>query len=122
MARATRNVLTHNYSGKVGKQYVLKTRGEKSIIALRPKPRPADAVLSPEQLETREKFRLAAIYARKTKNNAELMEGYAAARRGNQTAFNVAFLDARKAPELSKLRTDGYTGEAGQPIPCTGGR
>ena len=39
MAKTNPNFLTHNYVGKVGKQYSLRNRGDQSIIASLPKTR-----------------------------------------------------------------------------------
>jgi hypothetical protein len=98
----------------VGKQFVFRTRGDKSIMAARPTFSGASG--SESQQEVRFKFKLAVIYAKKAMANPELADAYAARIRGNQSAFNVAFKDAYYGPELSKLRTEGYTGQPGQPI------
>ena len=112
MARSTNNVLTRNYSGKVAGQYILRTRGNKSIIAGLPSKN--ERVASPKQEVIRRKFALSVIYAKKALTNPDLKVAYNAVAKGNQTAFNVALLDAFKAPELSNLRTEGFTGAAGQ--------
>lgn len=116
MASSGNNILTRNYSGKVGDQYVMRTRGKKSIIAGLPKKRKLGADALSQMESIKRKFSLAVIYARKAITNPALKEEYAAVRRGNQSAFNVAFLDAYKAPELADLRTDGFTGVAGQSL------
>lgn len=116
MASTSNNILTRNYRGKVARQYSLRTRGDISIIAGLPKPREAGSAPSDAVIQARKRFQLAAIYARKSNDNPELMAEYAKSRRGNQTAFNVAFLDAYRAPEISGLRTDGYKGEPGQAL------
>ena len=114
MARTTNNVLTKNYSGKVAGQYSLRTRGNQSIIAGLPKAR--EGAISAVQFELQKSFKLAVIYARKAMTNPQLKEAYAAARRDNQSAYNVAFMDAYKGPELSDLRTDEYKGTIGDKI------
>lgn len=114
MAITSNNILTRNYSGKVGKQFVFRTRGDRSIMAALPTL--SGGAGSQSQQDVRFKFRLAVIYAKKALTNPDLAEAYAAKARGNQSAFNVAFKDAYYGPELSKLRTDGYTGQAGEPI------
>jgi hypothetical protein len=118
MAKTNRNLLTHNYVGKVGKQYSLRSRGDQSIIAVLPKKsrKPSgDQELS--QQAVKDNFQRAVMYAKSVKaNNPELMAQYDAVRKGTQSAFNVAFLDAYKGPKLRDLRTDEYEGVAGQPI------
>lgn len=116
MAITSNNVLTRNYSGKVAGQYVLRTRGAKSMIAGLPKPFEVKEEFKAKKLENQRKFNLAVIYAKKALQNPDLKADYAAARRGNQSAFNVAFLDKYFAPELSELRTEEYTGLAGQSL------
>jgi hypothetical protein len=112
MARSTNNVLTRNYSGKVAGQYVLRTRGNKSIIAGLPAKN--ERVASPKQEIIRRKFALSVIYAKKALTNPELKAAYNAVTKGNQTSFNVALLDAFRAPEISNFRSEGFTGAAGQ--------
>ncbi|MBZ5857590.1 hypothetical protein [Flavihumibacter profundi] len=118
MATTNRNFLTFSYAGKVGKQYSLRNRGDKSIIASLPKKAKKG---TPEeeltQLGVKEKFQRAVLYAKTVKaNNPALMAEYAAVRKGTQSAHNVAFLDAYKAPKLSDLRTDEYEGVVGREI------
>ncbi len=115
MAKTDNNIITRNYSGSVGRQFSLRTRGNKSILAALPKSR-YGLPLTPAQQLVREKFQLATIYARKAASNPALMEAYEAGRRGNQSARNVAFKDAWFAPIVSSIQTDAYTGEADQPI------
>lgn len=114
MATTSNNLLTRNYSGKVGKQFVFRTRGEKSIMAALPTLSGGSG--SQSQQDVRFRFRLAVIYAKKALANPELADAYAARVRGNQSAFNVAFKDAYFGPQLSNLRTEAYTGQPGQPI------
>jgi hypothetical protein len=117
MANTNRNLLTYTYSGKVG-NHVMKTRGDKSIIATRPKPpkKLATGDAQQSQAAVRLQFQRATLYAKTAMKNAALKEQYSAVRRNNQTAHNVAFQDAFKGPVLSDLRTDKYTGAAGQVI------
>src|SRR5690606_26945800 len=68
------------------------------------------------QKELRRLFAKSIVYAKKCLENPLVMEIYQKVARGNQTAFNVAMKDAMTPPELSNLRTDGYTGAAGQQI------
>lgn len=118
MAKTNRNFLTHNYVGKVGKQYSLRNRGDQSIIASLPKKSKkygSDQDLSQETVK--EKFQRAVLYAKSVRDtNPELMAQYEAKRKGTQSAFNVAFLDAYKGPKLRDLRTDEYEGVVGNPI------
>ncbi|ULQ52145.1 hypothetical protein [Flavihumibacter fluvii] len=118
MAKTNRNFLTFNYVGKVGKQYSLRNRGDQSIIASLPKK--ARRPLSAQELSqqaVKDNFQRAVLYAKSVRaNNPDLMAQYEAVRKGTQSAFNVAFLDAYKGPKLRDLRTDEYEGAPGNPI------
>ena len=98
MAKTNRNFLTFNYAGKVGKQYSLRNRGDQSIIASLPK-------------KSRKSSSDQELTQQNVKDNFQR-----AVRKGTQSAFNVAFLDAYKGPRLKDLRTDEYEGVAGNPI------
>jgi len=118
MAKTNRNFLTFNYAGKVGKQYSLRNRGDQSIIASLPKKsRKSSSDQELTQQNVKDNFQRAVMYAKSVRiNNPELMAQYEAVRKGTQSAFNVAFLDAYKGPRLKDLRTDEYEGVAGNPI------
>ncbi|WP_332733818.1 hypothetical protein [Flavihumibacter sp.] len=108
------NIITHNYGGKLDDQFVIRKIGSKSILASLPKGYEVKERFKPQFEQTKRNFKLAVIYAKKAIQNPELKEQYEAVRRGNQSAFNVAFQDKYYAPELSALRTESYTGQAGQ--------
>lgn len=116
MAITSNNMLTRNYSGKIGGQFVMRSKGGKSIIAALPKPSFLKEQYQARREEIKRSFNLAVIYASKAIKNPELKAQYEAVRRNNQSAFNVAFLDKYFAPELSDLRTESYTGQAGQQL------
>ena len=115
MARSSNNVLTRNYTGKVAGQYSLRMKGNQSILAGLPKPRKERSDTEKTKAIKR-KFSLAVIYGKKAIASPELKAAYQAIAKKNQSAYNAAMLDALKGPELTNLRTDGYSGAAGQSL------
>ena len=115
MARSSNNVLTRNYTGTVAGQYSLRMKGDQSILAGLPKPRKERSDTEKTKAVKR-KFSLAVIYAKKAIANPELKAAYQAIAKKNQSAYNAAVLDALKGPEIDNLRTDGYSGAAGQTL------
>ena len=115
MARNKNNILVRGFSGAVGKQLVLRTSGDRTILANRPGKNPG-RVATPAQEAVKLKFREAVIYAKAALQNASLKLDYQDVAKPGQSAFNMAFTDAYKAPELSNLNTDGYTGNPGDSI------
>jgi hypothetical protein len=116
MPKTQRNALTKHYSGKFGRQFILRTKGDLSVMTELPKSRNLSEAALEKQKEIQKQFRAAAVYGRKAMENPELKAAYAAKVQGNQSPYNVAFRDAFVAPELADLQLDEYTGEAGQPI------
>lgn len=115
MINSKYNIITRGYSGVVGKQVVLRQRGEKNILTARPRRRAETPdTINAKQQATRERFAKAIVYAKKCMENPSVMEAYAKVIRGNQNAFNVAMKDAMKPPKLSNLLTDAYSGAAGE--------
>ena len=103
----------------MGNQIVYRTRGDLSIIAAKPKKRKAVQPVVSTQAAVKRRFRIAVIYATRAMDNPAMKEAYENVVRGNQSAYNVAFADAFKGPELSDLNVDGYKGDAGQPLIVT---
>jgi len=112
MARVDNNIMTRFSSGAIGKQLVLRNRGNDSFLSNRPK-RKKRRKKTPKQIEVRLKFREAAKYATGVSNDPLLRLDYEAKVLPGQTAYNVAFADAFMPPELSALKTSGYKGMPG---------
>jgi hypothetical protein len=116
MARNKNNIILNGFSGKIGNQLVVRTRGDKTFLAAMPRPRAGGADPPSHQLELQERFIRASKYAKAALAKAELREAYTAARKGNQTAFNVAWKDAFEGPHLSDFRSNEYHGKPGQQL------
>lgn len=89
---------------KSGKMLIGKHRGSSSVP-------PTD-----KQLDVQAKFKESIIYGKAVMADPALKALYAAAVKGDQTAYNLAVRDAFKAPEITKISTDLYTGLVGAVI------
>jgi len=78
--------------------------------------RPSDEPPSEVQLKVRERFRECIIYGTAVMKDPELKAMYAAAVRGDQSAYNLAVRDAFKAPEIKSVNTDAYSGQPGSTV------
>jgi hypothetical protein len=75
MARVDNNIMTRFSRGAIGKQLVLRNRGNDSFLSNRPK-RKKRRVKTPKQLEVRQRFREAAKYATAVSNDPLLRLDY----------------------------------------------
>lgn len=109
------NLLLKESSGSMGKIMTI-TKKKSGTIQLG-KHRGANSTPATEkQLGVQSKFKMAIVYGRAMLNDPALKAQYEAAARKDQSAFNVAVRDAFKAPEISNIDTDLYTGEVGSMI------
>ena len=119
MSKSKTNLLTHDFSGIVGKQYVMRQKGDQQIIAARPK---RDTIVySESQLKTREAFSNAADYARLAMKNPDLKAAYAARGGTRLSAYAAAVADFFKRPWITTIETDRYKGVVGGIINVTAG-
>jgi hypothetical protein len=115
MARIKGNLIMMNVSGMIGKQVVVKTRDGKQYLSGPPTYK-RHRVLTPNQQAWAEKFKEYAAYAKYASNDPELRPGYLAARKNGESAYLVAFRDARYPPEVTKISVQGYNGRVGDVI------
>jgi hypothetical protein len=112
MARA-RNNATDRASGKVD-QFVYRSRKDKTVMAKKP-----DKSRKPptqKQEDVRDRFRLAALYARQAMNDPALKAFYASKATYGKGAYNMAFADYLDAPRIKDIITSGYSGSIGDKI------
>ena len=116
---STTRELTKNYSGIFGNQVVLKNRRGKSVMTIPPvKP---ITPLSEGQIAVRERFKLAAKYARESMQNPDLLEMYTAKSRKGLTPYRLAVNDNLKKPYIHKVDTSCYSGNPGEKVNVTAG-
>lgn len=115
MARSKFNVLTHGLSGLVGELLVFRQKANKTYVSGRP--RPSTNPIKATSLAIRDKFKRAALYAKGVMDNLSLKAQYQQTAKPGQTAYNMAFTDYQKSPEIyPDVDLSGYTGEAGQTL------
>ena len=105
MAQVKYNVITHGLSGKVGDLVIFSQRHGKTILG---KLKTQSATPSEDQLAVREKFKLAARYAKSATNDPVINEIYASRAGGGVTPYNLAFADLWH--RWFYLNTNAYTG------------
>lgn len=115
MARSEGNLFVDGFRGKVGGNMVFRrTRSGKVIVSKNRKP--WDGPGTEEQLNIQGRFRESIIYAKAAIRDPELKGMYAAAIRGDESAYNLAMRDAFIAPEIKSANTEAYTGQPGSTV------
>lgn len=107
------NDLVMGSSGKIGKMLVFRQRAGKTIIAKRGTRK---GPLSVDQETFTERFREAAIYAKKVSDDPIKKAMYEAVAKPGQSAYNLALADFCKAPVVKKITLDDYNGQIGGTI------
>lgn len=108
------NDLVKGASGSVGDQLVYRQRGEKTIIAKRPRPKSTPATEA--QIAVQERFFNGALYGKAVIADPARKAVYQAKTNGYQSAYNLAVSDFCKSPEIKVCDSDNYSGEIGDKI------
>lgn len=114
MAKSRDNVVMEGASGKIGKMLVFRQRAGQTIIARSAKK--VTRLVTDNQQEVRNRFTEAAYYAKSAIEDPVLKAAYQLKAKLGQTAYNVAFADYLKAPELRKTFLESYTGAIGDAV------
>ncbi|MRG46623.1 hypothetical protein GFS24_15980 [Chitinophaga sp. SYP-B3965] len=115
MALINENLLVRGASGNVGKQFVYRRRGNNTHIVKMPSIKKG-AVATTEQLEARDRFADAVLYAQGAISSAELKKEYQKTAPPGKTAYNMAFRDYLKAPVVKKIDASKYNRTPGSTI------
>lgn len=115
MSYLDNNPLVDGARGNFGKKFVYKKRGNKTHIAKMPAQNP-NAEVTDQQLEIRDQFGSAALYAKGAMSDPILKKEYQKKAKSGVTAFNIAFRDYLKAPVVKSIDTSKYTGVVGSLI------
>lgn len=113
MAKLIDNLFLKGFSGTIGKMTFRQRNGETIISRKR---KPGNIEPTRMQLENQDRFKDATWYAKTAIKDPVTKALYKAAATGGQTAYNVAFSDAFKGPEIELITTCGYHGQAGDTI------
>jgi hypothetical protein len=109
MAVSYNNVITRNYSGRVG-DIILKNYAGKSVMTKRPDC--SKVIKSARQLEFNDKFKKAVKYARYVIKNQELSDYYRRIR-PDMDPYHAAISDYMSRPVIERVDTGGYQGLPG---------
>ena len=109
MAKIKDNLAMQGISGKLGNQVVYRRVGDKIIVVAKPRRKPTT---HPTLISQNNRFRLASTYAKNALQDTVLKDLYTAEakRRGVINAYNMAVSDYLKAPEISHINAEAYTG------------
>jgi hypothetical protein len=114
MSNSRENVITRRLHGKFGDQVVFRTRNGKSVTADVPKRSRKQAATT--QVKTRDRFKLASIWAKSTLEDADMLAAYSAKATDGKTAYVLAVTDFLKPPRISEISVAGYHGHPGDVI------
>jgi hypothetical protein len=112
MAISFNNVITSEYSGRVG-DIVFRNYGGKSVISKRPDC--SNVVRSAKQVENNDRFAKAVKYGQYVLKNPELCEYYRK-KRPDLSAYNAAISDYQSHPVIERVAMIGYQGLPGNII------
>lgn len=112
MSQSKNNIVTEGLSGKIY-QLVFKQWFGRTVVAKRPR---KFTTVTSNQLNIREAFKSAAIYAKAAITDAALKLAYKAKAKPGQTAYNMAFADFFHAPEIGEIDSSGYNGQVGSTL------
>lgn len=115
MAKSKDNVVMQGASGRIGRNLVFRQRGDQTIIAKTPRI-PTDRVMTAKQVAVQYKFYDATQYAKSVMLDDDLKAEYKSKTNVNQSAYNLAFRDYFKDPELRRVDDRTYEGEVGNKI------
>ncbi|UYQ95504.1 hypothetical protein MKQ68_10370 [Chitinophaga horti] len=108
------NAISTGASGKFSNQVTLRNKAGKLFIC---KNKGASSVPPTEaQQGVMSMFKRAAAYAKKAIRDLDLRKLYQAAAKAGATAYNAAVADYCKAPKITGVLTETYTGNAGDII------
>lgn len=113
MARVKYNVVTHGVSGQVGDLLTFIQRHGKTFIG---KIQTRSGKVSAKQQAIRDKFILAARYARTAMKDPATKALYELKAGGGVIPFNLAIADYFTAPVIESIITGNYTGAVGSTI------
>jgi hypothetical protein len=114
MSKSKENLLTKTYGGKLGNQLVLRTRGDVSILAKRPKK--SSNPITSKVAKVRRNFKLASIWAKNALLDPAVRADYMARIKGNESAYNLAMRNFLKPPVVDTIDASGYHGQKGERI------
>jgi len=114
MSKTKQNSLTKFYSGKFGKDFVLRNKDGNSTMAKLPKPSNKPATES--QKDVKLNFRLAVNYAKKCVADPALNAYYSSKPEKGTSVYRLAMCDYLRVPVVEGIKTQKYQGAVGDKI------
>jgi hypothetical protein len=114
MAKTINNIFTEGLSGTVGKKMTLSQKAGETIVGRKRGPSILPATTN--QLDVQGKFKEATRYAAAVNKDPIVKAIYKAVAKPNQSAYNIAFIDGFKDPEIKAVDTSEYHGLGGETI------
>ncbi|RZJ88603.1 MAG: hypothetical protein EOO20_13220 [Chryseobacterium sp.] len=116
MAKSENNEVMFGARGKVGNLVVFKNFGNnQTVISKRPR-RPENPVYTAKQIEVKQKFREAVVYAKGVIGNPDLATIYQPFAKPGKSVYNLALANYCKAPQIILIDTANYQGQIGEQI------
>jgi hypothetical protein len=115
MAKINENPLVRGAQGNFGKQFVYRNRGNDTFITRMPRKKKG-LIATQKQEEVRDLFAAASLYAQGAVTDPDLKKEYEKKAPPGRTAYNIAFRDYLKAPEVKGIETQTYNGSPGSTI------
>jgi len=114
MAKSKTNIITHGYHGKVGDQFVLRVRGNNSMLCS--KPDRSNVVLTQNQVDQTRRFSGSVNYAKNALADPVKKAYYESRADKNVSAYNRAVADFLTKPWIDQIDAIDYRGHAGDKI------
>jgi hypothetical protein len=114
MSNTTENSLTRTYRGKFGKDFVLRNRGDVSIMAKTPKKNSKEPAES--QVATRRKFKTGTRWVKEALKDPDKLAFYQSIAQGMKTPYVMALSDYLHAPTVDDIDVSNYNGNVGDKI------
>jgi hypothetical protein len=114
MAKTIDNIFTEGLSGTVGNKMTLSQKAGETIVGRKRRASTTEATAT--QLGIQDKFKEATRYAAAVNKDPIVKAIYKAIARPNQSAYNIAFIDGFKDPEIKDVDTSEYHGAGGETI------
>jgi len=107
-------MITKGYHGKVGDQFVLSKRGNRSILGALPDRE--NVALTQTQLDQCKRFTGAVAYAKAALQDPGLKQIYESKATKNKSAYNLAVADFLSKPCIDQIDATAYSGNTGDKI------
>ncbi|GAB3835804.1 hypothetical protein [Hymenobacter jeollabukensis] len=116
MARVSNNIITQGLSGTIGGTLVFRQVGGQTVVSAAP--RESDKAPTAGQTAQRERFQMAALYAKAQLSDPVGKTEYEAGRPedGSASAYAIAVADFLQAPDIHEVDLTHYQGRVGDTI------